>query len=380
MALNWGDNEYNAAKQWAVGRSGSEIMGKASELGMSPAELARVFNGPNADVATFQQQTGYGTDVGTRPDAAKFTFNGSTFDAPQNITQQLGMPSVNLQQYEKNPYLDQMAAGITQQATRNLNENMLPGIRSQSVASGGYGGSRQGIAEGLAMGRTNDALSNSLANLYGNDYQQQMNRNLQQYGMDQNYNLGMGGLGLQQQSINNQYQLGLGNLGVARQNADTSRYGIDQTYNLGLRNADNNRYATDKSHEVGMANAAASQANAAASQAAAQGRLALDSDKFGFESALTLQDREFLYGKYAMDAGNAMHNTPMSYWSHFNNAANATGQGFPTSTQSGGGNPLAGAAGGWVLGGNIANQFRGPSTAGGGGSGTMADLYRDGVF
>lgn len=37
-------------------------------------------------------------------------------------------------------------------ATENLQENILPGIRSNSVLSGQYGGSRQGIAEGNAIG------------------------------------------------------------------------------------------------------------------------------------------------------------------------------------------------------------------------------------
>src|SRR6185369_14575926 len=36
-------------------------------------------------------------------------------------------------------------------ATRNLQENILPSIRSGAIAAGGYGGSRQGIAEGRAL-------------------------------------------------------------------------------------------------------------------------------------------------------------------------------------------------------------------------------------
>lgn len=37
----------------------------------------------------------------------------------------------------------------------NLKESILPGIRGNAIASGQYGGSRQGIAEGLALGRAN---------------------------------------------------------------------------------------------------------------------------------------------------------------------------------------------------------------------------------
>src|SRR5574343_1806986 len=44
-----------------------------------------------------------------------------------------------------NPYLGAQANAITQQATQNLQNNIMPGINSGAVAAGGYGGSRQGI-------------------------------------------------------------------------------------------------------------------------------------------------------------------------------------------------------------------------------------------
>lgn len=62
-----------------------------------------------------------------------------------------------------NPYLTgAIGKGINQSknafdrmqddSTRNLTENIMPGIRSNSVLAGQYGGSRQGIAEGRAIG------------------------------------------------------------------------------------------------------------------------------------------------------------------------------------------------------------------------------------
>lgn len=62
-----------------------------------------------------------------------------------------------------NPYLDQSINGAIAQnrlgfqqlqddSNRNLMQNILPSIRSNSVLSGQYGGSRQGIAEGNAIG------------------------------------------------------------------------------------------------------------------------------------------------------------------------------------------------------------------------------------
>jgi hypothetical protein len=95
-----------------------------------------------------------------------------------------------------NPYLGQMADAITGRFNNNLSRNILPGIRSEYRAMGGQGGSRQGIAEGLAIGESNRGLADALSGAYFGDWTNQQNRNLQRYGMDQNYNLGMGQLAL----------------------------------------------------------------------------------------------------------------------------------------------------------------------------------------
>ena len=75
-----------------------------------------------------------------------------------------------------NPYLNQQASAITNQLTRNLNEQVMPGIRSEALASGQYGGSRQGIAEGLAASRLNQDLAPALTNLYGGAYENAQQR------------------------------------------------------------------------------------------------------------------------------------------------------------------------------------------------------------
>lgn len=75
-----------------------------------------------------------------------------------------------------NPYLDRQAGAIANQLTRNLNENVLPGVRSNALAAGQYGSSRQGIAEGLAMSRMNQDMASSLANLYGGAYENSQQR------------------------------------------------------------------------------------------------------------------------------------------------------------------------------------------------------------
>lgn len=131
--------------------------------------------------------------------------------------------------YTPNPYLGEMAGTIRQQVTDNLQRNILPGIGSAAIAAGGYGGSRQGVVEANALKDANTGLSGALSNLYGQDYNNAMSRNLQKYQGDQNYNMGLGNLGLGFQNSAQNYALGLG--GLANQ-----RYGQDQNFALGVGN------------------------------------------------------------------------------------------------------------------------------------------------
>lgn len=64
-----------------------------------------------------------------------------------------------------NPYLQAANAVTTADITRNLNENILPNVRSGATQAGGMysgGSSRQGIAEGQAVGRTSSAISDAI--------------------------------------------------------------------------------------------------------------------------------------------------------------------------------------------------------------------------
>lgn len=56
-------------------------------------------------------------------------------------------------------------------ALQGLTEGILPQIRSGSIASGGFGGSRQGIAEGLAAGRTQQGVAGAQAGLINQAFQ-----------------------------------------------------------------------------------------------------------------------------------------------------------------------------------------------------------------
>jgi hypothetical protein len=132
-----------------------------------------------------------------------------------------------LQQYQKSPFLDDMAAGLRTESNNNLQRNLLPGIRSGAAAAGQYGGSRHSIAEGIAMGDTMAGQDRAIAGLYGQDFNNQMGRNLTKYQADQGYSLGQGN-----QALTNQGQQ-LSFYGQQRgQDMDQARLGAD-LYNLG---------------------------------------------------------------------------------------------------------------------------------------------------
>jgi hypothetical protein len=84
-----------------------------------------------------------------------------------------------------NPYLPDIGNAITGAVNQNLQQNILPGINRNSVATGGYGGSRQGVAQGVAAGNASTGLAQALANLYGGAWDAQQGRDLSKYGMDQ---------------------------------------------------------------------------------------------------------------------------------------------------------------------------------------------------
>ena len=50
-----------------------------------------------------------------------------------------------------------MMNSITEQVTSNFNRNVMPQISQQMMATGGYGGSRQGVIEANAMRDMNQA-------------------------------------------------------------------------------------------------------------------------------------------------------------------------------------------------------------------------------
>lgn len=119
-----------------------------------------------------------------------------------------------------NPYLTKALQGGVDQSkqmfdrmqgdsTRNLMENVMPGIRSNSVLSGQYGGSRQGIAEGRAIGDFGREQQRAIENFGNNNTSAIVGAQASSFNQGQDRALAATqGLGAQQ-------------YGVASQNANT---------------------------------------------------------------------------------------------------------------------------------------------------------------
>ena len=59
------------------------------------------------------------------------------------------------------------------------------------MAAGGFGGSRQGVVEANALNDLGRNYVSGMTNLYGGDWTNNQNRNLQNKGLDQSYDLGL---------------------------------------------------------------------------------------------------------------------------------------------------------------------------------------------
>lgn len=129
-----------------------------------------------------------------------------------------------------NPWLQQQGQGIMNQTNQMLGQNLL-GIQGNSVASGGLGGSRQGVAQGTALGQASNYLSSNLADMYGSAYENDANRNMQQYGIDTNSYLGQRGqdITMRGQDFQNYNQ------GMDR---GLQQYGMDQDFWTAQRGQD----------------------------------------------------------------------------------------------------------------------------------------------
>jgi len=77
-----------------------------------------------------------------------------------------------------NPFIDQAIQRGLDLSNRNFNENILPSLGDQALATGGFGGSRQGVAQGIAsrnvLEANNGAAITALAQQFNAEQQRQL--------------------------------------------------------------------------------------------------------------------------------------------------------------------------------------------------------------
>lgn len=331
----------DAYREW-IGQNGGDTLANRNtaaqyltNLGFSPENIGSTynlykdtFNTPAATTATG------GAATSAAPSAGSHTvtpYARTPIEPPP--MPEFSMPDKPvMQSYTASPYLGQMADSITSQVNENLQRNVLPGINSGAMAAGQYGGSRQGVVQANALNDSNRQLSNALTGMYYGDFNNSMNRNLQQYQSDLNYNLGFGGL-------QNQYN-------IAKMNNALGYAQLNNQFDI----ASLNRGENARQFDAGFG---------------------LQQDQFGLNSAMALQNAFNNNANLGLNFASNIYNQPLGYYNQFANAANSfAGQGG-VSNQSMPSNPLTGAYGGAVLGNQIYRAWGGGSPNATGGANTL---------
>ena len=224
-----------------------------------------------------------------------------------------------------------MFGQMQSQATENLMENIMPSIRSNSVLSGQYGGSRQGIAEGNAIGDFAKAQQQAINQFGQNNTNAAVGAQANAYETDSNRALSATqGLGAQQ-------------YGVAQQDAQTRN--AAEFMNVGQANQN---YATNAAmqQQMSMANLSAEQSQNALNQ---NGKIA----GAGILGGQMGQAYQFGQDKdnYAVNQATRVNGLLAPYLSQ-----NGPQQVAPTANTAGG------AISGAMLGLGLYNQFKNPNT------------------
>lgn len=216
MAASWG------------GGSGAAT---ANQNTYDPWAIALLGGTPPVGAVAQDRSGSYGDNQAPQwiKDVAGTAYNGSTYEAPQNLglgsatfggaPQATPQAAPYTQQSQSNPYLTNYADATAKQAQQNFLQGVMPQIRSGAQAAGQYGGSRQGIAEGVAAGNAAVGLgaTNAQAGLQQQSLDNNFYTNNRQLDLSQ-YNLGAN---LFNQGITGQTNLGQGDYtsGNAFQNA-----------------------------------------------------------------------------------------------------------------------------------------------------------------
>lgn len=128
------------------------------QFGLNPPS---VYQGPTVAEFDPSQTTGQNQVLGAVP--AQQQIASDALSTSGFLSNDVLYPGTNLA-------LAQHAEEAVKPLYQNLTEAVLPAVRGGAYTTGGFGGSRQGIAEGLASGRTAQAAGATTADIYNEAY------------------------------------------------------------------------------------------------------------------------------------------------------------------------------------------------------------------
>ena len=163
---------------------GSEVTKSEPWSGIQPylkkgyAEAAGIYDQFTPQYYTGQTQAQFSPDQLTAQAGVR---DWATPGAPTVMNPGLGAyqygTGTSILDVAQNPYVQGMAQGAVQDVMAGLAPEMA-NIRGGAIQSGGYGGSRQGIAEGMALSGAADAATRAAADIYGQAYGQGLQHQL----------------------------------------------------------------------------------------------------------------------------------------------------------------------------------------------------------
>lgn len=252
------------------------------ELGTASTKTQDVFGRSSMGVAqpSFQQAGQY-TAQSTTPTGLSMA---------QPFLGQAGQTAVqNINQY-MNPYTEQVVNRIGALGARTLNEQLLPGIQSQMIAAGQFGGTRQAELMGRAIRDTMEGISAKQAEALQQGFGQAAG--LSQADLQRQAQLAQtaGGLGFQQQGALAQAGQQMGALGQQMANV----YGADTSNQLAA--AGQLGQLAQQRQQQELAGAGALQQIGAQQQALAQKNLDFAREEWEREQAFPQQQVNSLMG------------------------------------------------------------------------------------
>ena len=146
-------------------------------------EAANLYNNNTPQYYAGQTQAGFTPDQMTAQQGIR---DFATQGAPSIMNPALSAYQQNLDpsmiDVANNPYVNSMAQAAADRAMSGVQDN-LASIRGGAIASGGYGGGRQGIAEGNDIAGAADSANQAAAQIYSNAYGQGLGQQRATLGM-----------------------------------------------------------------------------------------------------------------------------------------------------------------------------------------------------